>query len=136
MFDLLWQRQGEDPAATPDRPHRDRSIAPASPKAIEHGHLRDRDPLSYLGRGQIFVSFEADDPAPAYLPIALGAVGQKLACFSGDYGHWDGVLAGCVAQAARVAGGDRDYLLPLLSGNAIALYGNRLRQRITYESAA
>lgn len=136
LFDLLWQRDGAAQPDAPDRPNRSLSIAPSPRAAVEHAHLRDRDPLSYLSRGQIFVSFEADDPAPAYLPIALGSVGQKLACFSGDYGHWDGVLTGCVAQAARTAGGDRDYLLQLLSGNALALYGNRLRQRITYESAA
>ena len=48
---------------------------------IEHRGL-DHDPVDFFRRGQIFVSFESDDPAPAYLREALGEMGEDLACFS------------------------------------------------------
>jgi len=102
----------------------------------EHYDLRHRDPLEYFERGQIFVSFESDDPGPAYMPIAMGEVGKHLACFSGDYGHWDGVLKDCVKDAATRANYDRDHLELLLSGNALALYGDRLRQSLPTAIAA
>ena len=37
------------------------------------------DPREYFQRGQVFVSFESDDPAPAYLPAALGEIGGASA---------------------------------------------------------
>jgi len=40
-------------------------------------------------------------PVP-YLHIAMGEAGKRLTCFSGDYGHWDGVLHDCVKDAAEV----------------------------------
>ncbi|MEB3293393.1 MAG: amidohydrolase family protein [Synechococcales bacterium] len=116
LFDLLWRRE-HDPTQIQDE------------SLYEHWQLKQRDPMDYFQRGQIFVSFESDDPSPVYLPIALGEMGKQLACFSGDYGHWDGVLQGCVeAVADRIS--DRAYLEQLFSGNAIALYGERLRQSL------
>jgi predicted TIM-barrel fold metal-dependent hydrolase len=117
LFDLLWNAK-HDPTQIDDA------------SLYEHAELRHRDPLEYFERGQIFVSFESDDPAPAYLPVAMGEMGKRLACFSGDYGHWDGVLQNCVADAAAVADYDRDHLGLLLGGNALALYGDRLRQSL------
>lgn len=114
MFDLLWSAERNT-----------LNIEDAS--LYEHYDLRHRDPLEYFERGQIFVSFESDDPAPTYMHIAMGEVGKRLACFSGDYGHWDGVLQDCVRDAATKADYDRDHLARLLSGNALALYGDRLR---------
>lgn len=116
LFDLLWTRE-----------HDPEKINDAS--LFEHWDLKHRDPIEYFQRGQIFVSFESDDPAPVYLPIAMGETGKQLACFSGDYGHWDGVLQDCVqAVADRVD--DRAYLERLLSGNALDLYGSRLRDSL------
>ena len=115
LFDLMWNKQ-HDPAQIDDS------------SLYEHYDLRHRDPMEYFGRGQIFTSFESDDPAPAYLPLAMGEMGKHLTCFSGDYGHWDGVLKDCVKSAADVADYDRDHLSLLLNGNALALYGDRLRQ--------
>ncbi|MBD2776649.1 amidohydrolase family protein [Iningainema tapete] len=117
LFDLLWNAQ-HDPSKIDDS------------SLYEHYDLRHRDPLEYFERGQIFTSFESDDPGPGYLHIAMGEVGKRLACFSGDYGHWDGVLQNCVQDAATVADYDREHLELLLGGNALALYGDRLRQSL------
>jgi predicted TIM-barrel fold metal-dependent hydrolase len=118
LFDMLWTKE-KDP----------RNIDDAS--LYEHYDLRHRDPMEYFERGQIFVTFESDDPGPAYLPQAMGEVGKRVACFSGDYGHWDGVLPNCVRDAATVTNYERDHLAALLGGNALALYGDRLRNSIT-----
>lgn len=117
IFDLLWNAQ-HDPTQIEDD------------SLYEHYDLRHRDPLEYFERGQIFTSFESDDPGPAYLHIAMGEIGKRLACFSGDYGHWDGVLHDCVKDAALVADYDREHLGLLLGGNALTLYGDRLRQSL------
>ncbi|MDJ0798012.1 MAG: amidohydrolase family protein [Calothrix sp. MO_167.B12] len=117
MFDLLWNVQ-HDPTQIDDA------------SLYEHYDLRHRDPLEYFERGQIFVSFESDDPSPAYLSTAMGEVGKKLACFSGDYGHWDGVFHDCVKSAATVADYDRKHLELLLAGNALTFYGDRLIQSL------
>jgi len=117
LFDLLWNAQ-HDPTQIEDD------------SLYEHFDIRHRDPLEYFERGQIFTSFESDDPGPAYLHIAMGEVGKRLACFSGDYGHWDGVLYDCVKDAAEVAEYDREHLGLLLGGNALAFYGDRLRQSL------
>lgn len=117
LFDLMWNANN-DPTKIDDA------------SLYEHYDLRHRDPLDYFERGQIFTSFESDDPGPAYLPVAMGEVGKRLACFSGDYGHWDGVLKDCVKDAATVTNYDREHLGLLLSGNALSLYGERLRQSL------
>jgi hypothetical protein len=93
---------------------------------MEHRAL-DHDPVDFFRRGQIFLSFESDDPAPAYLREALGEIGEDLACFSADYGHWDGVLTDCVKNVARVRYG-REHLAKLLAGNCLRFYGRRLRR--------
>jgi hypothetical protein len=78
----------------------------------------------------VFVSFESDDPAPAYLREALGGVGEDVACFSADYGHWDGVLADCVKNVARVRPYERGHLAKLLAENCLRFYGPRLAARV------
>lgn len=125
LFALLWNRD-RDPAKIDDA------------SLYEHYDLRHRDPMEYFQRGQVFASFESDDPGPKYLPVGMGEMGKHIACFSGDYGHWDGVLAGCVADAASGYEGDREYLGLLLGGNALALYGDRLRNSLpeSYMAAA
>jgi predicted TIM-barrel fold metal-dependent hydrolase len=95
----------------------------------EHYELRDRDPMDYFQRGQIFVSFEPDDPAPTYLPAAMGEWAKHLPCFSVDYGHWDGMIYGCIDEVLK-GGYDREYLKLLLGENALRLYGDRLRRAI------
>ncbi|MCY7390565.1 MAG: amidohydrolase family protein, partial [Leptolyngbyaceae cyanobacterium CAN_BIN12] len=50
LFDLMWSAE-RDPAKVDDA------------SLYEHADLRHRDPLEYFERGQIFVSFESDDPA-------------------------------------------------------------------------
>jgi len=117
VFELLWNREN-DPTKIDDE------------SLYEHFELRDRDPLDYFERGQIFTSFESDDPGPAYLPVAMGEAGKHVACFSGDYGHWDGVLENCVRDAATVSDYDREHLGLLLGGNALDLYGDRLRNTL------
>lgn len=117
LFELLWNAE-HDPTKIDDR------------SLYEHYDLRHRDPLEYFERGQIFTSFESDDPGPSYLHVGMGEIGKHLACFSGDYGHWDGVLHNCVKDAATVADYDREHLGLLLGGNALDMYGDRLRQSL------
>jgi len=110
--------------------------SPAEREAFLHEHPRlKRDPFDYLERGQIFLSVEPDDPAPAWLPRALGEAGRRICGMAVDYGHWDASLAGCVAQVAEREGVDRDFAVRLLSGNALDFYGERLRRRIHPEPA-
>ncbi len=120
LFDMLWRRE-HDPKKINDS------------SLYEHWDLKHRDPMDYFNRGQIFASFESDDPAPVYLPVAMGEAGRNIACFSGDYGHWDGVLRGCVTAVADQVE-DQAYLDRLLNKNAIALYGPRLEQIVTARS--
>jgi len=102
---------------------------------MEHRAL-DHDPVDFFRRGQIFVSFESDDPAPAYLREALGEMGENLACFSADYGHWDGVLRDCVRHAARTRDYTRDHLAKLLAGNCLRVYGPRLQTALRAPATA
>jgi predicted TIM-barrel fold metal-dependent hydrolase len=122
LFDLLWTA-AQDPTQIEDA------------SLYEHYDLRHRDPMEYFERGQIFVSFESDDPAPAYLHLAMGELGKRVACFSGDYGHWDGVLKNCVRDAATKSDYDRAHLAALLADNSLALYGDRLRQSLPADCA-
>jgi predicted TIM-barrel fold metal-dependent hydrolase len=117
LFDLMWTKE-HDPTKIDDT------------SLYEHYDLRHRDPMEYFERGQIFTSFESDDPGPAYLPVAMGETGKRITCFSGDYGHWDGVLKDCVKDAASVSDYDREHLGLLLGGNALTLYGDRLRNSL------
>jgi len=96
---------------------------------FEHRQL-DHDPTDYVRRGQVFVSFESDDPAPAYLREALGPLGEDVACFSADYGHWDGVLTDCVRNVATTRPYAREHLAKLLAGNCLRFYGPRLARAV------
>lgn len=98
----------------------------------EHPNL-SRDPVEYLERGQIFLTVEPDDPAPAWLPHALGETGRRLCGMAVDYGHWDATLANCVELVAGRRGVDADYAVRLLSTNALEFYGERLRRRVQRE---
>ncbi len=107
------------------RAERERRASDADAFVFEHRQL-DHDPTDFFRRGQVFASFEPDDPAPGYLREALGELGENLACFSGDYGHWDGVLRDCVKTVARTRSYGRAHLAKLLAGNCLRLYGPRL----------
>ena len=117
MYDLLVRNE------------RERRAADRDDYVFEHRQL-DHDPTDVFRRGQVFASFESDDPAPAYLREALGDLGERLACFSGDYGHWDGVLRDCVRNVAGVRPYGREHLGRLLGGNCLALYGPRLARAV------
>jgi predicted TIM-barrel fold metal-dependent hydrolase len=95
----------------------------------EHPQLR-RDPFEYLARGQVFLTFEPDDPAPAWLPSALGEIGRRVCGMAIDYGHWDATLRDCVALVSGQRGVDPAHAVRLLSANALEFYGDRLRSRI------
>ena len=101
----------------------------------EHPKLRG-DPLRALARGQLFFTFEPDDPAPSYLRAALGADGERVCGLAIDYGHWDATLKRCVALAESAAGGDAAYAARLLGGNALAFYGAPLAQRLSHAPLA
>ena len=111
------------------RRDRERASGDRDAFLFEHRHL-DHDPIDFFRRGQVYVSFESDDPAPSYLREALGPIGEDLACFSGDYGHWDGVLTDCVAGVARAADYRREHLAKLLAGNCLRFYGRRLAEQL------
>ena len=111
------------------RTSRDRRADDTDAFLHEHRAL-DHDPVDFFRRGQVFVSFESDDPAPAYLREALGAWGEDVACFSADYGHWDGVLTDCVRNVARVRPYAREHLQKLLAGNCLRFYGRRLEAAV------
>lgn len=117
LLELLWTRD-RNPATIDES------------ELYEHYDLRHRDPLEYFERGQIFLSFESDDPAPSYLHQAMGEMGQKIVCFSGDYGHWDGVFKDSVKSVGETGNYDREHLARLLGDNAIDLYGERLRKAV------
>jgi predicted TIM-barrel fold metal-dependent hydrolase len=112
-------------------PRRGAEASPAELAAFrdEHPNLRG-DPLAALGRGQLFFTYEPDDPAPSYLRAALGEAGERVCGLAIDYGHWDATLKDCVELATRAAGGDDAYAARLLGGNALAFYGERLGRRV------
>jgi len=101
----------------------------------EHPDL-PRDPWEYVERGQVFLSLEPDDPAAVWLPKAMGEAGRRVCGLAVDYGHWDAVLEDCVGRIARSDAFDTDHKVALLSGNALAFYGERLRRRIEPELRA
>jgi hypothetical protein len=114
---------------------REPQVAADDDYIYEHRGLR-RDPQEFFQRGQVYASFESDDPAPAYLRTALGAPGEDLACFSADYGHWDGVLRDCVRNVARSGEYTREHLAKLFAGNCLRLYGPRLRSALATTAPA
>jgi predicted TIM-barrel fold metal-dependent hydrolase len=95
----------------------------------EHPRLC-RDPREYIDRGQIFLSFEPDDPAPSWLPDAMGEAGRRVCGLAVDYGHWDATLEGCVTAVSDNPSIDPEYAARLLATNALDFYGERLRRRI------
>jgi predicted TIM-barrel fold metal-dependent hydrolase len=94
----------------------------------EHPALR-RDPLESVQRGQILLTVEPDDPAPGYLPHAMGDVGRRICAMAVDYGHWDATLADCVSLSAASAV-DEAHAAGLLGRNVLEFFGDRLRRRI------
>jgi predicted TIM-barrel fold metal-dependent hydrolase len=107
----------------------EREVSPEELARFRDEHPLRRDPLEYLERGQIFVTFEPDDPAPGYLPLALGEAGRNACGLSTDYGHWDATLRGCVERARKHARDDV-HARCLLAENALRFYGPRLGRRI------
>ena len=95
----------------------------------EHPRLV-RDPAEYVERGQVFLTLEPGDPAPGWLPDAMGEAGRRIPCFAVDYGHWDATLAGCVGLVTGNRRIDADAARALLWDNAIRFYGSRLEERI------
>ena len=89
-----------------------------------------RDPREYVDRGQVFLTIEPDDPAPVYLPVAMGETGRRVCGMAVDYGHWDATLVDCVSRIADHPEIDADYAVRLLSTNTLEFYGNRLKRRI------
>jgi predicted TIM-barrel fold metal-dependent hydrolase len=111
-------------------PGAEERATPEELEAFRHEHPRlVRDPVDYARRGQIFLTCEPDDPAPGWLPVALGEWGERLCGMAVDYGHWDAQLRDCVGLATRAAG-TPERAVRLLSTNALEFYGERLRRRL------
>jgi predicted TIM-barrel fold metal-dependent hydrolase len=112
-------------------------VSPAELEAFRYEHPKlVRDPLEYVERGQVFLTIEPDDPAPAWLPAALGECGRRVCGMAVDYGHWDAEIDGCVGQVCQRPGIDPDFAVRLVSTNALDFYGDRLRDRIGLGSSA
>lgn len=108
-----------------------------SPAGLHNGHAADgrehhleRDPAEYFARGQIFTTVTSNDPAPIYMRAALGPVAERMACWGSEYGHWDGVVRGCVAGIREHPEISIDFAERLLVRNALRFYGRRLEERI------
>ena len=94
--------------------------------------LLTRDPFEYFDRGQIFVTAEPDDPAPAYLEAAMGAAGTRSCCFAVDYGHWDATLKDCVGLVRDNPNMSPETARAVLGANALELYGKRLKEKMEW----
>lgn len=112
----------------------------ASPEALERFRFEHpalvRDPMAYLAPGRTFFTVEPDDPAPELLRAGLGSVGEDLCGFALDYGHWDASVPGCVRRIAEAPGRSPELATKVLSGNALAFYGERLRARLGWSRPA
>lgn len=107
------------------------AVSPEELEAFQREHPKlTRDPREFVDRGQVFLTAEPDDPAPAYLSAALGPIGDEVALFAVDYGHWDATLKDCVGLIADNPAFSPKTVTNLLSGNALRFYGARLQEAI------
>lgn len=117
-------------------PRREREASPEELAAFRNEHpALQGDPLGAFARGQLFFTFEPDDPAPRTLRAALGPGAESVCGLAIDYGHWDATLRDCVALATASAAGDDAYAARLLGGNALRFYGEPLARRIARPAA-
>lgn len=115
-------------------PGTEEKASPEELRAFQYEHPKlCRDPREYVERGQVFLTVEPDDPAPVYLPPAMGETGRRVCGMAVDYGHWDATLIDCVGRIADNPDIDADYATRLLSTNTLAFYGDRLRRRIGWD---
>jgi predicted TIM-barrel fold metal-dependent hydrolase len=138
---LAWESLRERPTAARGFVNRAKTLftmldsAAAIPRG-NHGDGRreyrgsDRNPEEYFARGQVFTTVASDDPAPLYLKTALGPPGERLCCWSSDYGHGDAVVRGSVAGIAEHPEIGIDFAERLLARNALRFYGRRLEERL------
>lgn len=76
-------------------------------RAQEHKEKRSEllpamrsDPRDLIDRGQVYVSFECEDP---FLGLYVEHFGAESVLFASDYPHWDADWPGCVAAARQLA---------------------------------
>jgi predicted TIM-barrel fold metal-dependent hydrolase len=94
-----------------------------------HEHLEKRpellplmrsDPRELLARGQIYVSFECDEPL---LETCVEHLGDGWLVYASDYPHWDSDFPGTVAEVRRLAANLGEHTTSKLLGtNARRLY--------------
>jgi predicted TIM-barrel fold metal-dependent hydrolase len=58
------------------------------------------EPRELIERGQVYVSFECEDP---FLGTYVETFGPTSVLFASDYPHWDADWPGCVAAAQKLA---------------------------------
>ncbi|WP_334144391.1 amidohydrolase family protein [Rhabdothermincola sp.] len=79
------------------------------------------DPRDHLERGQLFFSFEAEEPL---LEVCVERLGADAWVYASDYPHWDsdfpGTVEACRAMAAPLG---PEVTAKVLGGNAARLYG-------------
>lgn len=79
------------------------------------------DVLDHLERGQLFFSFEADEPL---LATCVEQLGSGPWVYASDYPHWDSDFPGTVDTCRRLAEAVDEHLAQhVLGGNAARLYG-------------
>lgn len=94
-----------------------------------YGHLEKRselvplmrtDPRELLARGQVFVSFEAEEPL---LETCVEHLGDGWLVYASDYPHWDSDFPGTVEEVRRLAAPLGDATTQkILGDNAKRLY--------------
>ena len=94
-----------------------------------HEHLEKRpellpamrtDPRDLLARGQVFVSFEAEEPL---LETCVEQLGDGWLVYASDYPHWDSDFPGTVDEVRRLAAPlGEETTAKLLGDNAKRLY--------------
>ena len=118
-------------------PGAEEKASPAELAAFRNEHPKlVRDPVEYARRGQIFLTCEPDDPAPGWIPNALGELGRALVRNGGRLRTLGRRRSrDCVGLATRAAGSP-ERAVRLLSSNALDFYGERLRCRLATRGAA
>ena len=84
------------------------------------------DPRGLLERGQLFFTFEADEPL---LDVCVERFGPDHWLYASDYPHWDSDFPGTVAECRsrfEVYGFSAEVQAALLGGNATRLYPSLL----------
>jgi predicted TIM-barrel fold metal-dependent hydrolase len=85
-------------------------------------------PAAYLALGRCFVTAEPDE---RLVPEAIDAMGEGAVMFASDYPHTDSKFPYAVKTMREREDVSAEMKARLLSANALAYYGSRLRHRLS-----